>query len=90
MAQRVAEGGHHVAAAFVEQRYYNSLSLLKTSYQVFDRLQLYDNSETEPEELVDFLAGTLLQRLRPLPHWAQTVAAHMERMEAIYARLPKK
>lgn len=90
VAQRVAEGGHHVAAAFVEQRYHNSLSLLKTNYHVFNRMQLYDNSETEPEELVDFLAGTPLQQLRPLPEWAQAVTAHIARMEAIYAKLPKK
>lgn len=89
VAQRVAEGGHNVSAAFVEQRYHNSLSLLKTNYRVFDRLQLYDNSDTEPEELADIVPGLSLRQLRPPPEWALTVTAHIARMEAIYAKLPK-
>lgn len=89
VAQRVAEGGHNVSVAFIEQRYHNSLSLLKTNYKVFDRMQLYDNSETEPEELADFLPGAPLRQLMPLPEWAQAITTHIARMEAIYAKLPK-
>jgi predicted ABC-type ATPase len=87
VTQRVAEGGHDVPPALIEQRYRNSLSLLKTNYQVFDHLQLYDNSETEPVELVDFLPGTLPRQLQPLPAWAAPVVAHFTRMEAVYGRL---
>lgn len=89
VAQRVLEGGHNVSAAFIEQRYHNSLYLLKTEYRVFDRIQLYDNSATQPEELVDFIAGIPPRRLASLPAWAQAIVAHITRMEAIYAKMPK-
>lgn len=89
VAQRVLEGGHDVSTAFIEQRYHNSLSLLKTNYKAFNRIQLYDNSETQPEELVDFVPDKPLQQLAPLPEWAQAIVAHIMRMEAIYAKLPK-
>lgn len=38
VAQRVHEGGHDVPPALIQQRYANSLSLLKQHYRIFDRL----------------------------------------------------
>ncbi|UOQ54763.1 hypothetical protein [Hymenobacter cellulosivorans] len=90
VAQRVAEGGHDVPAALIQHRYNSSLSLLKRNYRVFDRLQLYDNSEAQPEELVDFVPGSPLVELQALPDWASAVVKHLIKMEAVYQRLPRK
>ena len=43
--QRVREGGHDVPPAIVEQRYHQSLSLLKQYYAVFDHIRLVDNTD---------------------------------------------
>ena len=89
VVQRVLEGGHDVPPALIRHRYDNGLSLLKRHHRLFDRLQLYDNSGEQPEEVVDFTPGTAPRPLGPLPAWAAPVLAHIARMEALYAKLPK-
>ncbi|MBC6612484.1 hypothetical protein H8B15_16285 [Hymenobacter sp. BT507] len=87
ISQRVLEGGHDVPPALVEQRYANGLSLLKQYYRIFDRLQLYDNTGIETQQVADLLPGTPLQQFEPVPVWAVPVLAHIKRMEMVYQRL---
>ena len=89
VAQRVLEGGHDVPAAFIEHRYASSLSLLKRHYRIFDRLQLYDNSDTEARLITDFTPGLLPPTVAPTPAWAVPTLAHIAKMEAVYQRLKK-
>ena len=80
---RVAKGGHDVPPAIVEQRYNQSLSLLKQNYKEFDRVELVDNTSRP------FQPGALIERGRvaPLqaepPAWVQGVVSHVQRMERI-------
>jgi predicted ABC-type ATPase len=90
VARRVQEGGHDVAPAFIRHRYDSGLSLLKRHYRSFDRLQLYDNSGEEPVEVMEFIPGTPPRLFGQLPQWAISIAAHITRMEALYAKLPTK
>ena len=86
VAQRVREGGHDIPAAIIEQRYANSLSLLKQHYRDVDRLQLYDNTSL-PVQLLDFEVSTGAVASPDLPPWAASVCAHITRMEAVYRRM---
>jgi predicted ABC-type ATPase len=87
VAERVQRGGHDVSAALVEHRYTNSLSLLKRFYPVFDRLELYDNTESFTP-LFSKDAGQPMQLLHsPLAPWAQGITEHIARMEKIYQKL---
>ncbi|MGY3089985.1 putative ABC-type ATPase [Hymenobacter sp. UYAg731] len=87
--RRVLEGGHDVPAALIQHRYDSGLSLLKRSYRLFDRLQLYDNSGEQPEEVAEFLPGSIPQLIGQPPEWAASVVAHIIKMEALYTKLPK-
>lgn len=87
VAQRVLEGGHDVPTAFIEHRYTSSLSLLKRHYRVFDRLQLYDNSDAEARLIADFTPGILPPTVDLAPTWAVPTLAHIAKMEAVYQRL---
>ena len=73
VAQRVREGGHDVPPALIQQRYANSPSLPKRNCRLFDRLQRYDHSGEQPEEVAEFLPGSLPKLLGPplglLPSW---------------------
>lgn len=89
IAQRVAEGGHDVPSALVQQRYTNGLSLLKQHYRLFDRIQLYDNTGTEVRQVADFLPGGPLLQLAQPPAWALPVLQHIARMEALYQKVAK-
>lgn len=89
VVRRVLEGGHDVPAAFIQHRYDSGLSLLKRNYRIFDRLQLYDNSGEQPEEVAEFLPGAMPQLIGQTPEWAASVVAHITKMEALYAKLPK-
>lgn len=86
IAQRVAEGGHDVPAALVQQRYTNGMSLLKQHYRLFDRVQLYDNTGTEARQVADFLPGGPLLQLAQPPAWALPVLQHIARMEVLYQK----
>lgn len=59
--------------ALIQHRYASSLSLLKRNYRLFDRLQRYDHSGEQPEEVAEFLPGNLPKLLGPplglLPSW---------------------
>lgn len=61
VAQRVLEGGHDVPPALIQQRYTNSLSLLKQHYRAFDCIQLYDNTGTEARQVAEIRPGHPLQ-----------------------------
>lgn len=89
VAQRVIEGGHDVPPASIQQRYSNGLSLLKQHYQLFDRLQLYDNTGPAVRQLADFTPGRPLQQTGKPVAWALPVMAHIQRMESIYQRFQK-
>ena len=87
VAERVQRGGHDVPPALVEHRYANGLSLLKRFYQVFDRLELYDNTDSFTP-LLSKNTGQLLEVFSsPLGPWAQQIAEHITRMEKIYQKL---
>ena len=87
VAQRVLEGGHNVPTAFIEHRYHSSLSLVKRHYRVFDRLQFYDNSDTEARLIADFTPGMLPPSAALAPAWAAPMLAHIAKMETVYQRL---
>lgn len=87
VAQRVREGGHDVPPALIQQRYANSLSLLKQHYRIFDRLQLYDNTGTEAQQVAELRSGHPLQQTALAAAWAAPVLAHIGRMETIYRKL---
>lgn len=87
VAQRVLEGGHDVPPALIQQRYTNGLSLLKQHYRIFDRLQLYDNTGTEAQQVAELRPGHPLQQTTLAAAWAAPVLAHISKMEAVYRKL---
>lgn len=89
VAQRVREGGHDVPPALIEQRYANSLSLLKRHYRLFDRVQLYDNSGTEARLVAELQAGQPLRQAGVAAAWAAPVLAHLVRMEKLYQKIAR-
>ncbi|AMJ64582.1 hypothetical protein AXW84_03445 [Hymenobacter sp. PAMC 26628] len=88
VAQRVLEGGHSVPPALIQQRYANGLSLLKRHYRIFDRIQLYDNTGTEAQQVAELRPGHALQQTALWAAWAAPVLAHIIKMEAVYQKLP--
>lgn len=80
---RVAKGGHDVPPAIVEQRYNQSLSLLKQNYKEFDRIELVDNTRRpfQPSALIERAQVVPLQAEPPA--WVQGVVNHVQRMERI-------
>lgn len=86
VAERVQKGGHDVPPALVEQRYANGLSLLKRQYQLFDRMELYDNTEAFTLMLLKNAGEPLQLVASELLPWARAVANHVERMDSIYRR----
>lgn len=87
VAQRVLEGGHDVPPALIQQRYANGLSLLKQHYRIFDRLQLYDNTGTEAQQVGELRPGYALQQTALSVAWAAPVLAHISRVESMYRKL---
>ena len=65
--QRVHEGGHDVPPAIVEQRYHQSLSLLKQHYAVFDHIRLVDNTDRAVGyQTVAIIENGRVQRIQPV------------------------
>ena len=80
---RVAKGGHDVPPAIIEQRYYQSLSLLKQNYKEFDRIELVDNTSRpfQPGALIE--QGRVVPLQEPLAEWVKGVITHVQRLERI-------
>ncbi|WP_092743592.1 zeta toxin family protein [Hymenobacter psychrophilus] len=80
---RVAKGGHDVPPAIIEQRYHQSLSLLKQNYKEFDRIELIDNTSRpfQPGALIE--KGLIAPLQSPPPEWVRGVVTHVQRMERV-------
>ena len=81
--QRVREGGHDVAPAIVEQRYHQSLSLLKQYYAIFDHIRLVDNTDRAVGyQTVAIIENGRVQRIQPVSAgWATGVVRHVQLRE---------
>lgn len=81
--QRVREGGHDVPPAIVEQRYHESLSLLKQHYAVFDHIRLVDNTD----RAVGYQTAAVIEngRVQQVPPvsagWAAGIVRHIQLRE---------
>jgi predicted ABC-type ATPase len=83
VVSRVAKGGHDVPPAIIEQRYHQSLSLLKQNYKEFDRIELVDNTSRpfQPGALIE--KGLVATSQAQPPAWVQGVVTHVQRMEKL-------
>lgn len=81
--QRVREGGHDVPPAIVEQRYHQSLSLLKQHYALFDHIRLVDNTD----RAVGYQTAAVIEngRVQQVPPvsagWATGIVRHIQLRE---------
>ena len=81
--QRVREGGHDVPPAIVEQRYHQSLSLLKQHYTMFDHIRLVDNTD----RAVGYQTAAVIEngRVQQLPPvsagWVAGIVRHIQLRE---------
>ena len=81
--QRVKEGGHDVPPAIIEQRYHQSLSLLKQHYHSFDHIRLVDNTDRNMGFQTAALIGqgkVLEVQAEPVS-WANGVVRHIQHRE---------
>jgi len=70
VAQRVAQGGHHVPAADVRRRYQRSLDNLLIAIQIADFSVLYDNSNKEGHrKVIEIAYGQVTFQDTSLPQW---------------------
>ena len=83
VASRVAQGGHDVPPAIVEQRYHQSLSLLKQNYKHLDRIELVDNSKENYQLHALIERGRVAPLQSEPPAWVQGVVSHVQRLERI-------
>lgn len=81
--QRVREGGHDVPPAIIEQRYYQSLSLLKQHYHSFDHIRLVDNTDCNMGFQTAALIGQgkVLEVQAEPASWANGVVRHIQQRE---------
>jgi predicted ABC-type ATPase len=83
--QRVKEGGHDVPPAIVEQRYHQSLSLLKQHYLSFDHIRLVDNTDRakgyQTAALIE--KGRVLEMQIEPPNWAKGIVQHLQQRERL-------
>jgi len=68
--QRVKLGGHDVALAKIETRYYNSLSNLKEAIRNTYRTFIFDNSGDKPILILEVFKGEeVTYHHNEIPHW---------------------
>lgn len=81
--QRVREGGHDVPPAIIEQRYHQSLSLLKQHYAVFDHIRLVDNTDRAiGYQTVATIENGRVQQVAPVSAgWAAGIVRHIQLRE---------
>ena len=81
--QRVREGGHDVPPAIIEQRYHQSLSLLKQHYAVFDHIRLVDNTDRAVGyQTAAIIENSRVQRIPPVSAgWAAGIVRHIQLRE---------
>lgn len=73
VASRVAQGGHPVAPAKIEQRCHRSLALLKDAVVCADRAYIFDNSGAAIEYLAEVTDGRDMElKVDELPAWFAT------------------
>ena len=77
------EGGHDVPPAIVEQRYHQSLSLLKQHYAVFDHIRLVDNTDRAVGyQTVAIIENGRVQRIQPVSAGCATgIVRHVQLRE---------
>lgn len=81
--QRVREGGHDVPPAIIEQRYHQSLSLLKQHYAAFDHIRLVDNTDRAVGyQTVAIIENGRVQQTQPVSAgWAFGIVRHIQLRE---------
>jgi len=69
--------------AIIEQRYHQSLSLLKQNYKAFDRTELVDNTRWpfQPGALIE--PGRVASLQGQPAEWVKGVVTHVQRMERL-------
>ncbi|MEK4372296.1 zeta toxin family protein [Paenibacillus sp. FSL R5-0473] len=79
VAQRVAQGGHHIPEEDIRRRYQTSMENLPNAMSLADRTIIYDNSEVYQVQAEVYLCLTQFQResMQPwanqaLKNWTQT------------------
>lgn len=72
---RVIKGGHAVSAIKTKERFFRSISLLKKSVKIFDRVYIFDNSQRELKLIVSFSNGIVDKIFEPkMPEWLNVLA----------------
>ncbi len=73
VAQRVAEGGHHVPDDKVASRIPRTLANVKKAMPLCDRFYTLDNSSAESpfRPVLTVIRGRITRHERPLPDWAE-------------------
>lgn len=72
VAQRVAEGGHHVASGKIRERLPRVLAHMKAAVKLSDKVLLLDNSSDQDpfREIAGIDNGIITPMVNPLPAWA--------------------
>ena len=68
VAQRVANGGHGIPDADIERRYYESLQNLRNILPLFDRVELFDNTDRF-RQIAIFENGRCVDAAEFIPPW---------------------
>lgn len=71
--KRVNEGGHDIPEAIIRQRFSNALTYLRGKLQEFEEVELIDNSEDQPINVVSILKGNIQSKITDCPEWANNL-----------------
>ena len=74
VAQRVANGGHGISDSDIERRYYESLQNLKIVLPLFDRVELFDNTDRF-RQIAIFENGKCVDAAESIPPWCAEIVA---------------
>lgn len=70
---RVARGGHDVPEDRIIARYGRTMALLSTAFEIADRAFVFDNTESEPAQVLRLVVakqrGKLIELRPPVPDW---------------------
>lgn len=78
---RVAQGGHNVAAPIIEQRYRMGLTYLKSEILNFTEAYLYDSSGRMPEQMAALKKGIIIECTEYPVLWVRETLFIAERLQ---------
>ena len=79
--KRVAEGGHDIPVPIIEHRFKMSLTYLKGSLHLFNKVYLIDNSGETAIKMAEVNNSMLLAKETQVPLWVNEVLYIIERMK---------